>query len=313
MNNTSKVYQTKKMNWVSWIENQVDEKLSLRLLSEFCSSMIFIFSINIVLALGELEVPVFHFFYFYNIGVGLWIGFTTMLIFHWSRKTTISSTMINLAWVHRRGEITTKEFWTSLLFQFIGGFLGALAVFVIINHALNEHLDYDWTTSEDVYAMGGAMPKLKGLFVNTPVEKSIFNPWMAINFAHSDQHSTSFVYSFAVIQGFINGSWIIIAFLLNSIVNNKTKTIYSEYAFRFLILVIGVSVTTIFSANTTNWIRLLSPAIVNFIMGETHGALIMNTTLVYIAIQFIGVAIVYFSLVLRTVVEEEVMFDKEKI
>ncbi len=291
-----------KAKWVDWIEKKVDNSLSLRLLSEFLSSMIFIFSINIVLALGEVEIPVFRFFYFYNVGVGLWIAFTSMIIFHWSRQTTISSTMINLTIVHRRGEITTKEFWTSLTFQFIGGFFGAILVYIIINHLLYGIYE----PGVDVqYAMGGAMPKLKGLFVNTPAQTSIFNPWMAINFAHSDSHGLPFIYSYAVIQGFINASWVVIAFLLHSIVDNKTNNLYKAYALRYIILVVGISITTIFSANTTNWIRLLTPAIVNTIAGEEHGVLILNTTVVYIAIQMIGVAIVYFNLVLRDTLKEE--------
>ncbi len=298
--------KTEKESFIALVRRSVDEKLSIRLLLEFLSSMIFIFCINSILALGEMDVPFFHFFYFYNIGVGIWIALTSIVILFWTRQTTVSAVMINLTLSLKRKEITATEFWSSLAAQFIGGFLGAVSVYALVNH-VNHGIPIP---HDAPYAMGGAMPKLKGLFVNTPTETSLLNPWMSINFIHGEEYGLPVVYTYAVIQGFINATWIIVAFIANAFVNKKTNNIYQEFGWRYIILLIGVSITTIFSANTTNWIRLLSPAIVNAVVGEEHGILLLNTTFVYIAIQMIGVAIVYFVLVLGDTIEHE--HEKEK-
>ncbi len=272
-----------------WLKNEVTNNIWLRLLGEFLSAFFFIFIINLIIALGEDGVPFFRFFYEYNLGTGLWIGLMTMFAFVWSQNTTLSANFINLVLTRKRKEINNREFFCSTIFQFIGGISGALLVYMIAGVAINS--------TDKLHAMGGALPKLKGLVNNnvSPDQVSWLNPWQSINFVESASNK-GFVYLYAVIQGFINATWIVVAFILNSLVDKKTTNRSQQLLIRYIILVVGISITTIFYANTTNWVRLLTPTLVNVIAGEENSLLVMNTTFVFIAVQSIGILIVFFEL-----------------
>lgn len=272
----------------NWIEEAVTNNDLLRLLGEFLSSMFFIFSINIVVALGEDEIPFFKFFYNYNIGTGILIGSMTMLAFVWGRKTSLSANMINLTLNKKNGKLKNNQFWTSLIFQFIGGIFGSLLVYIIAHSLTND---------QSLHSMGGAYPKLKGLTLNNVEVTNFFNPWKSIDFVKT--YDRKFVYAYAVIQGFINASWIVIGFVLNSIVDSKTNNKTKQFLLRYIILLIGISITTIFYANTTNWIRLFTPTLINVIMGQENSLFVMQTTIVYVLVQTIGVIIIYFELILK--------------
>ncbi len=291
------------LHWTEVIKNEVNGNFWLRLLGELLSSMFFVFSINLIIALGEDQIPVFKFFYNYNIGAGMWIGFMTVVSFVWFQRTTLSANLINLSLIYKRDQINSMEFWWSVLFQFIGGIAGALMVYLFAGTVL---------AGDGLHVMGGAYPKLKGL-TNANVgltgapgnvdHTSILNPWMSIDFTKMD--NKIYTYSYAAIQGMINATWIIVAFILNSIVDQKNNNRTKQLLLRYIILVVGISITTIFYANTSNWVRVLTPTIVNVIMQKEGSLLVLNTTLVYIAFQLIGVLVIYFELVWKDVIEPE--------
>ncbi len=288
-----------KKNMTELVKDKVTNNFWLRLLGEFLSAFFFIFFINLIIALGEDDVPFFKFFYEYNIGAGLWIGIMTLFAFIWAQHTTLSANFINLILTRKRGNISNKQFWNSTVFQFAGGVCGALMVYLIAGMAMQS--------TDQLHSMGGAFPKLKGLVNNNTNGGTIINPWATYNFVenyNSGDISKGFVYAYAVIQGFINASWIVIAFILNSIIDNKTNNRSKQLLLRYIILVVGISITTIFYANTTNWVRLLTPTVVNVLMGQDNSLLVMNTTLVFIAVQIIGILIVFYELVWKESMNE---------
>ncbi len=278
------------------LNDNIRNNLWIRLLGEAASALFFVFSINLIIALGEDGIPFFKFFYNFNIGAGIWIGFMTLVAFVWSTKTPLSANVLNLVLASRRGELTKEEFWLSVVFQFIGGLAGALMVYMVAG----VMVDADMST---LHSMGGALPKLKG-FINTNVtpDNAGINIWQSFNFVDhfsldGENPHLIYIYLYAIIQGGINATWIIIAFYLNRMVdkknvNNRAK----QLALRYIILVIGISITTIFYANTTNWIRLLTPNIINLIVGGEHSLLIFSTTIVFICVQTTALLFMYFKL-----------------
>ncbi len=278
------------------LNDNIRNNLWIRLLGEAASALFFVFSINLIIALGEDGIPFFDFFYNFNIGAGIWIGFMTLIAFIWSTKTPLSANVLNLVLASRRGELAKDEFWLSIVFQFIGGLAGALMVYLVAGVVVDADMN-------KLHSMGGALPKLKG-FINTNVTdvNAGINIWHSFNFV---EHYSSdginphplYIYLYAALQGTINATWIIIAFYLNGMVdrkniNNRAK----QLGLRYIILVIGISLTTIFYANTTNWIRLLTPNIINMIMGGDHSVLIFSTTLIFICVQTCALLFMYFKL-----------------
>ncbi len=306
---TTQVVSQKKDKWTDKIRHNANSKYWFRLTGEFLSSFFFIFVINLLVALGEDDIPVFNFIYKFNIGMGLWIGFMTLMAFVWAQKTTLSANIINLALSHRRQEITNGTFWTSVPVQFIGGVLGALSVYFIAGYLIHGG-------SDGIHAMGGAFPKLKGLTSTNTAGGTFVNPWATINFVDRWMEGTmtkGYVYLYAVIQGFINASWIVIAFVLNSITDDKTNNRTQQLILRYIILVVGITITTMFTANTTNWVRLFTPTVVNVIAKPGKDTLlVMDTTMVYIAVQMVGLVIVYFELLWKDIVAEKIREEKKQ-
>lgn len=283
-----------KKNIFEKIKDVVQSNLLYRLVGEALSALFFILVINSVIALGEDHVPVLNFFYDFTFGTGIWIATMTIIAFVWSTNTTLSANVLNLVLAYRRKDVNKVEFWTSIVFQFLGGIIGALIVYFIAGAVV----DLD-APGEPLHSMGGALPKLKGLTLTNVENTSIFNPWQDVNFitkygpSSGDAHY-AFIYLYASLQGVINASWIIIAFYLNSIVSNKnSNNRVKELLWRYIILLIGISITTIFYANTTNWVRLLTPNIVNVLAMRNNSLLILSTTLIFIAFQCIGLWYVY--------------------
>ncbi len=306
---TTQVVSKKRDNFLDKIRHQANSKLWFRLIGEFLSAFFFVFMINLLIALGEDGIPAFNLIYDYNLGMGLWIGFMTMVAFVWAQRTTLSANAVNLVLAHRRQQIDNGSFLTSIIIQFIGGILGAVFVYFI---AASFIMDTDST----LHAMGGAYPKLKGLTATNTVGGSATNPWASINFVtewSNGNMNKGFVYLYAIGQGAINATWIVVAFILSTIVDDKTNNRTQQLLLRYIILIVGISITTIFTANTTNWVRLFAPTVVNAIMehGSPESMLVMDTTMVYIAVQFIGLAIVYFEVLWKDMVAEEIRREKK--
>ncbi len=294
------------------ITKKLNENMPLRLLAEFLSSMLFIFFMNLVLALGEDNIPIFRFTSNYNVGNGIWIGFMTMVGFFWFQKTGIATNLINLTLKKMRGQIDGKTYWSSTVAQFAGGIFGALFVFFIAAQFVD-------LATDPMHAMGGTKPKIKGMIntnvsneamykfwaVDGKVQTSFLNPWESYDLVENlyDTNRT-FIYLFAAGQGLVNATWIVVAFILNSLVDDKSKNKTQQFALRYIILIVGISVTTIVYANTTNWVRILTPTIVNVFndlnkgtVAYHHSIMVLETTMIYISMQMIGVIFVYFEVV----------------
>ncbi len=303
---------SKDLNWSERITKKLNDNLPLRLLAEFLSSMLFIFFMNLVLALGEDDIPIFRFTSNYNFGNGIWIGFMTMVGFYWFQKTGIATNLINLTLKKMRGQIDGTTYWSSTVVQFVGGIFGALFVFFIAAQFVD-------LSTDPMHAMGGTKPKIKGMIntnvsndalykfwaVDGKVQTSFLNPWESYDLVNN-LYSTNktLIYIFAAGQGLVNASWIVVAFILNSIVDDKANNKTQQFALRYIILIVGISVTTIVYANTTNWVRILTPTIVNVFNDWSkgtveyhHSILVLQTTMVYISMQMIGVVFVYFEIV----------------
>ncbi len=290
----------------NWIKEEAQSSYWLRMIGEFVSAFFFIFIINLVIALGEDSVPIFDFFYNVNIGMGIWVGSMTFLAFLWTQRTTLSANFVNLVINYRNNNINRKEFYGSMGFQFIGGFFAATIVYIIAGCFIHTN------DPAYIHIMGGTTPKIKSLFLSNPnlpdtifsSNNPIYNP---IDFTKG--FKTGYAYLWAAVQGCINAIWIIVAFILNGLVDKKYENGRKSIIWRYIILVVGVSITTIFYANTTNWVRLLSPAVVSTIVHAINGhsitesTFLLSTTITYIAFQTIGLIVVYFTTIHRN--EEE--------
>lgn len=260
------------------IRNRVENNYWWRLLGEMISAFILIFSINCGQALGEVGFSGFYYIYSWNILTAFWIGSLTFLSFIWMKKTTLSSNFFNLVINYKHNVINKKEFWSSLPFQFLGGFFAAsLILLICISHNdENKRL-----------VMGGTIPSIKGLFINdnTSINYSNLNTiYNRIDF------SGKFIYLFALIQGLINSMAIIFLYICNTKIDKK-KSENISLVYRYFILIIIIFFTTILYANTTNWIRLITPAIVSAIYDWQDEFL--STTLLFIFVQAIGLLVVY--------------------
>ncbi len=279
---TNQVIVTKEKRTISEsITAWANKNFFNRMLGEALSAFVLIFAINSVIALGEDGVKPFTIIYKTNLGSGLWIGFMTMWAFTWTNKTTLSANMINLLLTKKDNRITKKEFWWSILFQFIGGFTAGFLVYAIAALA-----SPDWYLG-DAHIMGGTKPAIKMYWLEDASSMSGL-----IDFTDN----TDFAYIFAAIQGLICSTWIIVGFMVNRVADDKSKNATQQWLIRYIILIVGITITTMFYANTTNPIRLLSPAIANAVMGRTHGSLYLSTTIVFILFQLIGMIIVYFEI-----------------
>ncbi len=248
----------------------------LRMLGEMCGAFLLIFIINSGQAIGESlyklnggshEVyNLFYYIYNWNLITALWIGSWTFVAFILFRKTSIACNFFNLVISYKHNEITKDEFWHSLPFQLIGGLFAAYFV-IIISLSINDVTG----------AMGGTITSMKSLMTNND---HIFD----------FNKGESIRYGYAAVQGLINAFAIIFLYTINVIIdrnNGKGKAL----TLRFLVLVPTIFITTIFYANTTNWIRLLSPAVMSAINNwETE---FLTTTLVFISTQTIGLLVVY--------------------
>lgn len=282
MTNQVEVINEKK-NWLNKATDWANSNYWNRMLGEALSAFVLIFTINFVISLGEIGIPVFHWIYRTNILSGVWIGFMTMVAFTWTQKTTMSANMINLLITKRNKQINKKEFWGSVVFQLIGGFFAGFLIYFFVAYLIEPST---WPPNAP-HIMGGTQPGFKGLFLNEPL---LF------------RDNTAQAYIVAMFQGLTCSIWIIIAFMLNFVVDKKTNNETQQWIFRYIILIVGISITTAFYANTTNPVRLLSPAIANAIMGRDYGLLLLSTTFTFILFQTIGMAFIYFELIFK---EEE--------
>ncbi len=269
----------------------------MRLILESISAFIMVFIINFGITLGEAQVPFFDVIYNTNILIAIWIAswsFLSLLIF---RKTGLTINMINLIMSFRSDDMNKNEFIGSFLFQFIGGLIAALLVWFIIDFGLEENLHL----VEDVNSMGGTTPYIKGLFFAREYGvDSWSNEWWdgvgAIAWKPVSINS-NWKFGFAAIQGLVCGVSIIISMYINNFIDDKFNTKWTLVG-RYFVMIILISITTILSANTTNWVRLLSPAIISQIDSWVNGEMqqtILYTTIIFILFQSIGLLFIYRS------------------
>ncbi len=274
------------------IRIKVNDNLWYRLVGEAVCAFILIFSINLGITLGEAEVPFFDAIYNINFVIALWIGTFTWLSFLWFKKTNLSSNMVNLIMNFRNSNnLNSKKLWLSILFQFLGGLLAALLVWMIVDLGISN------ITKHHVNSMGGTTPYIKGLFLAREFGENGWNvswmgkgaiAWHPISFTNGDK------YGIAIAQGLVCASSIILSFYLNVFVDDKFEY-KTAIKLRWLILIVLISLTTIMSANTTNWVRLIAPAIVNQFnsLVNDNGSTMLYTTLLFIAMQTLGILFIY--------------------
>lgn len=266
------------MKQMKRINKEVSNNFYSRLLGEMLSAFFLIFIINFGQSLGEVGIPVFIYIYNVNILTALWIGSWTFLAFLWMRETSLSANFFNLVITYKQKRVNRKEFWWSLPFQLIGGLFAATLIYLSIINC----------NDGDYLVMGGTTPGIKGLFINNPALFNIDNPI----YAHITIDN-GYKYSFAALQGLVNACAIVYLFLFNRKVDNKFGK-GTALGLRYVNLIICIALTTILYANTTNWIRLLAPAILGSI-GQGNPEFLL-TTLVFICVQTIGLLIVYFMI-----------------
>ncbi|BDU67490.1 MAG: hypothetical protein TYPL_1430 [Candidatus Tyloplasma litorale] len=284
-------------NFFNYLRSNSIDKFWFRMLWEFISSFSLIFSINFVLSLGEMKIPnklpISTAIFNVNFLTAIWISTFSFLAFLWTDKTTLSANFVNLVITYKRKKINKKEFSSSILFQFLGGLLAAFIIFI-----LSQIIIYG---DKDPLVMGGTIPRIKGLFLNDPsvydnIQFTFYDPVDAREWDHR-----SLTYLFVALQGTINGIFILFSFSLNNRIVDKYDNGAKAKLFRYIILVVGISITTILYANTTNWIRLICPAIFGEIFGiinNQQGTEILLTTSFYIMFQLPWLLLVYSSSVL---------------
>ncbi len=246
-------------------KTKISSRFWTRMPFEFLSAFILIFIINLGLSLGQANPNIAFFNGIFNINIltAAWISFFTLVAFGLFYYFGISVNVVTAVLAKRNGTITNwLEFIVTIGFQLIGSILASLVIYEIIL-AINNSNDFQ-------NSLGGTTATLKGLF--------LYNgdfSWGNVSFYETWQ-----CYLFSFVQGLINGISIIFLFLGNLIIDYKSNTSISMFFNRFCVMTFIFSITTIFSANTTNIVRLLGPAIVTEIF-DTQTYSILGTTLVY--------------------------------
>lgn len=302
------------------IKRNVNNNIWHRLTGEFLSAFALIFIINFGITLGEIGIPGFYLIYNVNFVIALWIGTFTFLAFLWMQKTTLSANFVNLVMSYRAKNINRKEFWISSVFQFVGGLTAAILVFFIVVFGINGG------PGDKLYIMGGTNTQVKGLFVVHPFSDSgnYWASWDPTQFnldmnnttyagGQPSHFKTSNIFFFAAVQGMVNGFLIIFSFMANNKIDAKYNKDYRAKWGRWIWLVVTISITTIISANTTNWVRLIAPAIVGQTYAEINGidgVIILWTTLTFIAFQLLGLALVYVSVFFVEEIESIYRWDE---
>lgn len=246
-------------------KEKIANRFWTRMPFEFFSAFVLIFIINLGLSLGQANpnIAVFNGIFNINVLTAAWISFFTLVAFGLFYYFGISVNVVTAVLAKRNGTITNwLEFVVTICFQLVGSILASLVIYKIVL-AINNGAAFE-------NSLGGTTTTVKGLF--------LYNgdfSWGNISFYEIWRR-----YLFAMVQGLINGISIIILFLGNLVIDYKSNTSMSMFFYRFCAMTFIFSITTIFSANTTNIVRLLGPAIVSEIF-HTQTYSILGTTIVY--------------------------------
>ena len=291
----------KKINSIKGIKKLVSNSISYKLLFEFLGSFTIIFLINIFLSLGEMNISdwffnIFHTIYNVNVLSALWIATITIIAFIFYKKTSICSNALTLVIQYKNEKINRKVFYYSAMAQLAGGVLASLIVY-LITMGFAIWLTADYNTYNDftnvIHSMGGGTPYLRGFFTHaTNGEYESFNLYKPIDFSSYDNKGIQFGYS--SIQGIINVLIIMTTFIFVNIIEKNFNRYTHKILLRYIMLIVLISISIVFSANTTNWVRLISPTIINGIFAHNiESGYRIATTLVYIMFQFIGLIFIF--------------------
>ena len=252
---------------------------------EVLGSFSIVFAINFCIALGEAKIPFFWIFNNVIAVEGFWISTWTFIFFLFFERTGVSSNAITLVIDFRNKNINFKQYILLFFGQLIGALLSSLFVFsvvqlLIVNNSKNLN---------NIHVMGGAIPYIKGLFTNNGTVA-----WNPIDF-NTEPHGIG-GYGFSAIQGVINASIIMFSFFMLKSVEKKYDIGFRSKAIRYIMLLSLVTSSVILTANTTNYNRLISPAIIDMIFNQSKDAIRkFSTTCTLISLQSLGLMVVYFS------------------
>jgi len=262
-------------------QNSIWHKFLLEVFGAF--SIVFI--INFFISLGEANIP---FFWIFNNVVaveGFWIATWTFLFFLFFEKTGVSSNALTLIIDFRNKNINFKQYILLFFGQLMGAILSSLFVFALVQLLIvnnSKHLN-------NIHVMGGAIPYIKGLFTNKGTLA-----WNPIDF-NMEPHGIG-AYGFSSIQGLINALIIIFSFFVLKSVEKKYNIGFISKLIRYIMLLSLVTSSVILTANTTNYNRLISPAIIDMIFNQSKDAVRkFSTTCTFICLQSLGLIVVYFS------------------
>ena len=284
-----------KQHKVKKAENKIrifsQKSIKHKFLLEIVGSFLIIFIINFFISLGEANIPFFWAFNNIVFLEGFWIATWTFIFFLFFEKTGVSSNALTLVIDFRNKNINIKQYILLFFGQLIGGIFAAFLVYIIVDLLIVHNS----SNLNDIHVMGGTIPYIKGLFSSNGTLV-----WHPIDFV-KDEHGVG-PYGFSSIQGLINATIIIFSFFILRSVEKKYNIGFISKLIRYIMLISLVSSSVILTANTTNFNRLISPAIIDMIFNQSTNAVSkFGTTCVFILFQSIGLMVVYYSS----------LFDKE--
>ena len=285
------------------IKDLSNNSLAYKILFEFIGSFVLIFLIDIVFSLGELNshiwfMNIFRIIYKINLFAAMWIATMTFVAFLIFEKTSITSNSVTLIIQYKNKKIEKDTLVFSVTAQFLGGIISSLFVyFIMMGFAIwlvptyNSYNDFISIN----HTMGGSSVYLRGFITNGNIDQyKFYNLYSSIDFSSLENKGTQF--GFSAIQGIINAFIISISFIIISFVEKKYNRNVTKKTVRYIMLIVLISISIIISANTTNWDRLISPAIINAIFtNNITGVYRIGTTLTFIFFQTFGLIFILLS------------------
>ncbi len=299
MANTS---ATEKKQFIGKIKSLVNSSFLYKLVFEFVGAFTLIFLIDLGLSLGELNGQIwflkfFHVIYDINFLTAIWISSFTLIAFIVFERTCIASNAVTLVIQYKNKEIIKRDFYSSFGAQFLGGIIASIFVyFIMMGFAIwfiHDYSNYSDFTNE-LHIMGGSSEYLRGFFTHgNDNSYQAFNFYKPIDFTSK---SSGIRFGFSSMRGIINAFIIGSSFIFMNLIGKKYNSNFLKIAVRYIMLIVLISLSVILSANTTNWVRLISPIIVSgAFTHNAEGGYRILMTLVFMIFQSLGLIFILLS------------------